>query len=104
MSSWTRPSVPSGVATSEGKVYLIIPFEDKDVAKQMGARWDPEAKLWYAMADDDTGLLQRWPSVGSPANAGPFSSKPMEDRLSSDARVYLTVPFSEKDEAKALGA
>jgi hypothetical protein len=30
------------------KLYLNVPFMEKDVAKNLGARWDPQKKLWYA--------------------------------------------------------
>lgn len=30
------------------RVYLKVFFKDKDKAKEMGARWDNETKLWYA--------------------------------------------------------
>ena len=29
------------------KTYLSVPFEEKDCAKNMGARWDPARKRWY---------------------------------------------------------
>lgn len=30
-----------------GRVYLDVPFADKDQAKAASARWDPSAKRWY---------------------------------------------------------
>jgi len=30
------------------RVWLDVPFADKDAAKRAGARWDPAAKRWYA--------------------------------------------------------
>lgn len=30
------------------RYYLCVPFDDKDVAKALGARWDAEARGWYA--------------------------------------------------------
>lgn len=30
-----------------GRVFLDVPFDDKDQAKAGGARWDPRAKRWY---------------------------------------------------------
>jgi hypothetical protein len=30
-------------------VYYNIPFERKDEAKELGARWDKEVKKWYAL-------------------------------------------------------
>lgn len=66
------------------KVYLNVPFEDKDEVKKLGARWDQDTKKWYvgefALVKD----FQKWQS-------------PQD-------RQYLKVPFDNKDEAKALGA
>lgn len=30
------------------RAWLDVPFSDKDVAKALGARWDPAARRWYA--------------------------------------------------------
>ncbi|RYG67636.1 hypothetical protein EON64_07010 [archaeon] len=101
MSSWNHPASPSSNTGADGKVYLIVPFDEKDMAKQMGARWDPEAKLWYAQSDDHS-LLQRWPAVGS--LAGSAANKQAEQRMAVGSKAFLTVPFDERHEAKALGA
>lgn len=29
------------------KLYLNVPFEEKDAAKKLGARWNPQLKLWF---------------------------------------------------------
>lgn len=29
------------------RVYLTVPYEQKDAAKEKGARWDHERRLWY---------------------------------------------------------
>ena len=34
-------------------VYLFVPFEYKDQAKALGAKWDPEKKSWYYFLDAD---------------------------------------------------
>lgn len=28
-------------------LYLEVPFKEKDEAKRLGARWDPNMKKWY---------------------------------------------------------
>ncbi|HLS16850.1 MAG TPA: ATP-dependent helicase [Paenalcaligenes sp.] len=44
------------------RVYLQVPFAEKDEAKALGAYWDPKARLWYIPARVPAGpLLQRWP-------------------------------------------
>ena len=30
-----------------GKIYLNVPYSEKDQVKEMGARWDPDIKKWY---------------------------------------------------------
>lgn len=32
----------------KGRTYLLVPFEEKDLAKVRGAKWDAEKKAWYA--------------------------------------------------------
>ena len=32
--------------------YLMVPFDDKDRAKRLGAKWDFEKKKWYYTGDD----------------------------------------------------
>ena len=29
------------------KIYVFVPYDDKDEAKQLGCRWDPNKKKWY---------------------------------------------------------
>tara|TARA_A100001011_G_scaffold391447_1_gene476943 strand:- start:84 stop:782 length:699 start_codon:yes stop_codon:yes gene_type:complete len=33
--------------TTKNKIYLNVPYEEKDEAKSMGARWDKSKKRWY---------------------------------------------------------
>jgi len=42
---------------SNGKIYLDCPFEDKNEAKNLGAKWDPSIKKWYVK--DSTGF-EKW--------------------------------------------
>jgi hypothetical protein len=34
------------------RVYFYIPFKDKDEAKKLGCRWDPNNKKWYCIDSD----------------------------------------------------
>jgi hypothetical protein len=45
---------------AESKIYLNVPFAQKDEAKALGARWDAIQKKWYAPADKDITLFARW--------------------------------------------
>lgn len=73
-----------GTAGSPNRVYLNVPFEDKDEVKKRGARWDPEVKRWYVgdyVPEED---FKSW--IGRPKGT-----------------QFLKVPFSDKDEVKSLG-
>lgn len=42
------------------KIYLNVPFSEKDEAKQLGARWDSAAKKWYIEEGIDPNLFKKW--------------------------------------------
>ncbi len=114
------------------KVFLEVPFKEKDAAKAAGAKWDKEAKAWYAPAGADLQALAKWvpqrqadqalPALEDPrfreqlqglkdvtAAMNGESSSPV--RLSTDPKpegpgekTWLAVPFPEKDKARAAGA
>lgn len=45
---------------ADSKIYLNVPFSQKDEAKSLGARWDAVKKKWYAPADKDITLFAQW--------------------------------------------
>jgi exodeoxyribonuclease VII large subunit len=42
------------------RVYLEVPFLQKDEAKAAGARWDPHRRQWWAPPAADLALFGRW--------------------------------------------
>ena len=51
------------------KIYLDVPYHEKDDAKKHGAKWDPRRKQWWIPADKKTPeLMFRW---GSPQRTKP---------------------------------
>ncbi|ELS5443328.1 DUF1738 domain-containing protein [Campylobacter coli] len=42
------------------KTYLYVPFEEKEFAKKAGAKWDKEAKMWYAPKGADLKNFTQW--------------------------------------------
>lgn len=63
----------------QGRLYLSVPFHDKEEVKQYGARWDANSKQWFVLETQDSEKFQRW------------------------KKIYLDVPFGEKDQIKSLG-
>lgn len=51
----------------DSKIYLSVPFEEKDRAKELGARWDPDEKRWYFTDESKSELFKEWmpkPGIG----------------------------------------
>ena len=42
------------------RIYIEVPFEEKEEAKALGARWDGAKKLWWCHTENYAGGLTRW--------------------------------------------
>ena len=60
------------------KVLLYVPFEIKEDAKSMGAKWDSDLKSWYC-DDDNQPCISEW------------------------SRLYVEFKYDEKERAKLMG-
>jgi integron integrase len=56
---------------SRERVYLKVPFAQKEEAKRLGARWDQESKRWFVFGDRDLAAFARW---RLPAGYGPYKA------------------------------
>jgi len=45
---------------SDNRLYLDVPFAEKDAARSLGARWDPAKTLWWIPADQYREGITRW--------------------------------------------
>lgn len=72
-----------GVETLK-KTLLSIPFEAKDKAKELGAKWDSEVKRWY-YEGNDISIISQLQKLEVKEN-------------------YINISFASKDRAKRLGA
>jgi Domain of unknown function (DUF5710) len=50
-------------------INLKVPFNEKDQAKSLGARWNAEAKLWYVPQGVEAGPFEKW--FNASANLAP---------------------------------
>ena len=46
--------------SKEKRVYLNCPFDEKDLCKGAGGRWDADARKWYVPEGDDPNMFKRW--------------------------------------------
>lgn len=63
-----QPSVEAALPV-EGKTWLAVPFKEKNEAREAGAKWDKDAKAWYAPPEASLASLGRWVPKGDMAPA-----------------------------------
>ncbi len=58
------PGAPSkGTPAREpaaGRLYIKVPYDEKDAAKALGAKYDPAKKQWYVPQGVDTAVFSQW--------------------------------------------
>jgi len=42
------------------KQYLSVAYEDRDLAKRLGARWDPSVRKWYCTKGSALAKIFAW--------------------------------------------
>lgn len=75
---------------ADAKIYLNVPYAQKDAAKALGARWDPAQKKWYVLADKDLSLFAQWHSAtsASPAATAPQASTATAPKAATGVMTY----------------
>lgn len=53
-----QPNTP--VITKDDKMYVFIPYEEKEEGKSLGARWDPQKGSWYIPDGINPSLFDKW--------------------------------------------
>ncbi|HQE40791.1 MAG TPA: zincin-like metallopeptidase domain-containing protein [Zoogloea sp.] len=105
----------AGLVKFDEKVYINVPFKEKDEAKSLGARWDRKEQSWYVPAGVgiDTARFEKWAQgAATPAvEAKPTQQAPEAQdggqkaaQAVQQARQYLAVPYEQRNAAKAAGA
>lgn len=90
MNEWDSCLVSAG---ADNRLYLVVPMEEKEQAKALGARWENSLKLWYVQAHTYKGDLLRWKPAVRPrryptiADVCAYASRLHEERfLGTDQR------------------
>lgn len=79
------------------KTYIDVPFERKNIAKSMGARWDIHEKTWFTLNDNPKfkELLNTFPALenlqpdGVPLRVSASWALPGEDRLFGGNHLFV---------------
>ena len=76
------------IATSN--INLKVPFNEKDQAKSIGARWNAEAKLWYVPQGVDAAPFEKWVSSAPNLVSAQPAAKP-----AAQANASTNTPFDD---------
>ena len=76
---------------------LKVPFNEKEQAKSLGARWNAEAKLWYVPQGIDAAPFEKW--LSSAPNLAPAQSA---TKPAAQANAGANTPFD--DDIDAINA
>lgn len=102
---------PEQTAGGGQRIDLEVPFKDKNDAKALGARWDRSQRVWYVPEGVDATPFQKWVSKAAMEHSA--VSERGESRGAAGyapsaapqaERIYLAVPYGERDLAKRHGA
>ncbi|MDR1083351.1 MAG: DUF5710 domain-containing protein [Deltaproteobacteria bacterium] len=70
------PALKTVPAVVPGTI-LKVPFEEKEAARELGAKWDPDSKVWYVPEGLETDKFERW-AVKESARTAPAGAQPKE--------------------------
>jgi putative DNA primase/helicase len=59
------------------KIWLQVPFKEKEAAKEAGARWDGQHKSWYVHEGHDMDTVKTWRTGNAPAQ--PLAKTPADE-------------------------
>jgi hypothetical protein len=62
------------------RVYLRVPYAEKDAARVLGARWDPDLRHWWIAAGVEREPFARWPAA-DPGVLGAIERERRQERL-----------------------
>jgi len=51
------------------KHYLNVAYKDRDMAKRLGAKWDPSVRRWYCPAGSPLAKIFTWRKAANTVNA-----------------------------------
>ncbi|KTD34695.1 DNA primase TraC [Legionella moravica] len=64
-----EPLQQNSVFRNEEKFYINVPYSEKDLAKELGAKWDPIKKSWYVPHGLNQSNFEKWTPQNNAKNA-----------------------------------
>ena len=110
------PSIEVGQSSQAllpAKIFIDVPYKQKDEARTLGAKWDRQEQSWYVPAGIDSASFAKW-TQGATMKTIATPQQPQNDDgraepgktvdKAVDERQYLAVPYGERTAAKAAGS
>ncbi len=93
---------PKPTTKPESRTYIDVPFEQKDEAKGLGARWDATSELWYIPEQEDISKFDKWDVVPAEkvAKKSNSKSKAKADDKANDTKSTKKAKSSKKNSKK----
>ncbi len=73
------------------RIYLNVPYADKDQARRAGARWDPHVRKWYVEGRTLTPFM-RWLADEDKPSVEQFDADKAAKAVPSSERMKGVVP------------
>jgi hypothetical protein len=71
--------------TATTNIALKVPFNEKDQAKSLGARWNAESKHWYVPQGTDAAPFEKWLTNAPTSATAQSVSKPTTAKTDKSA-------------------
>lgn len=110
-----KEPLPAVAEKQVDRTYINVPFKEKGEARELGAKWDRQERSWYIPEGIAPAEFTKW--LNPEAKVGEVESSSVSEALGDAVqapmtpesarpldRTYIDVPFTEKAEAKELGA
>lgn len=75
--------------TATSNIALKVPFKEKDEAKSLGARWNPEGKHWYVPEGVDPAPFEKWMDGAAPTMTPKATATPKPSNHTSQTKSIL---------------
>lgn len=85
---------------ASSNILLKVPFNEKDQAKSLGARWNAEAKQWYVPQGVEAAPFEKW--FTDATNAAPTQAAAKPAAKSNAGAVAQNAPLG--DDIDAINA
>lgn len=82
----SAPITPVATKSEESVVILEVPYSQKDEAKALGAKWNPNIKKWFITSKDDKSKFVKWLSKQPKPDSAEFQPG---NSLTLKQKIYL---------------